>query len=68
MVNVQPMKVFMEPRSIAIIGVSRDTGEDSFNILENIMNHGFSGKVYPVNPSIDQILGVKIYPSVGDIY
>ena len=67
MVNIQPMKVFMEPRSIAIIGVSRDTGEDSFNILENIMNHGFSGKVYPVNPGVDQILGVKIYPSVADI-
>ncbi|KAF0117985.1 MAG: CoA-binding domain-containing protein [bacterium] len=67
MVNIQPMKVFMEPRSIAIIGVSRDTGEDSFNILENIMNHGYSGKVYPVNPCVDQILGVKIYPSIADI-
>ncbi|MFH1626163.1 MAG: CoA-binding protein [Pseudomonadota bacterium] len=67
MSHIEPMKVFMEPRSIALVGVTRNTGEDSFNILENLLNYGFEGKVYPVNPGIDRILGVQGYPSVKDI-
>jgi acetyltransferase len=65
--NIEPIKAFMEPKSIALIGVSRNTGEDSFNILENLLHYGFSGKVFPVNPSADQILGIKSYPNVKDI-
>jgi len=61
------MKRFLEPRSVAIIGVSRATGLASFNILENMINAGFSGRVYPVNPNADEILGIKAYPSVLDI-
>jgi len=67
MTTVEAVKTFMEPRSIALVGVSRTTGEDSFNILENLLNYGFSGEVYPVNPGIDKILGLRSYPSVKDI-
>lgn len=61
------MKRFVEPRSVAIIGVSRATGLGAFNILENMINAGFSGRVYPVNPNADEIMGIKAYPSVLDI-
>lgn len=61
------MKPFMEPRSVALIGISRAIGPDTFNILENIINAGFSGRVYPVNPHADEILGIKVYPSVREI-
>lgn len=64
---VDQMKLFMEPKSLAIIGVSRHTGKNSFNILENFINHGFSGDIYPVNPHSTEILGVKTYPRIKDI-
>ncbi len=61
------MKLFMEPDSVAIIGVSRVTGPVTLNILENLVNAGFLGRVYPVNPNADEILGMKCYRSVLDI-
>ena len=61
------MKSFLEPGSVAIIGISRVTGPGTYNILENMINTGFSGRVYPVNPRADEILGIKAYPSVLDI-
>ncbi len=65
--TIEQMERFVEPRSIAIIGVPRRTGEDAFNILENLLNYGFSGRLYPVNPLIDRILGIKAYSSVKEI-
>jgi len=43
---IDQMRLFMEPRSVTLIGVSRATGEGSFNILENLLRWGFS-KAYP---------------------
>ena len=65
--TVDQMKLFMEPESVALIGVSRQTGLVAWNILENLLNSGYSGKVYPVNPKADEILGKKCYRSVKDI-
>jgi len=61
------MKLFMEPESVVVIGTPRLTGPGSFNILENLVNTDFPGRVYPVNPNADEILGMKCYPSVLDI-
>ncbi len=61
------LKTFVEPSSVALIGVSRRTGEGSFNILENLLNAGFSGRIYPVNPNASEILGIKTYPQIRDI-
>lgn len=61
------MKLFVEPKSIAIIGISRQTGEGTSNILENLIGYGYQGKIYPVNPNTTEILGIKSYPSVTQI-
>jgi acetyltransferase len=63
----EDMKFFMEPTSVALIGVPRRTGKLSLNILENLLEYGFSGKVYPVNPNADQILGIQSYPSLKEV-
>jgi acyl-CoA synthetase (NDP forming) len=65
--TVGQMKLFFEPRSVAILGVSRKTGPGSFNILECLKLHGYPGKIYPVNPNAQEILGVRCYPSVDQI-
>ncbi|HEY3313695.1 MAG TPA: acetate--CoA ligase family protein [Bacillota bacterium] len=61
------MELFFNPKSVAIIGVSRATGEGAFNILDNLVNMGYPGRLYPVNPKADQILGLKCYPSALDL-
>ena len=62
-----PFDVFMAPRSVAVIGVSRKTGEGSFNVIENMKEFGFQGKIYPVNPLASEIMGIKAYKGVLEI-
>ncbi len=57
----------MEPESVALVGLTRETGFTSWNALEHLLRYGYRGKLYPINPAADEILGVKCYPSVKDI-
>ena len=61
------MEIFMAPRSVAVIGATRRTGPGSFNVIENMMAYGYDGKIYPVNPLADRIVGLKTYRDVKDI-
>jgi len=56
-----------EPDSIAIAGASRDPEKAGYLILKNLVETGFKGKVFPVNPKVQEILGLKAYTSVEDI-
>ena len=61
------IKLFMEPKTVAVVGAPRRLGDGS-NIFENLINYyHFSGKVHPVNPKADEIAGIKAYPSVKDV-
>jgi acetyl coenzyme A synthetase (ADP forming)-like protein len=55
------------PRSIAIIGASRQPGNVGHSLLANIIDSRFQGIVYPVNPKAKGILGIKCYGRVTDI-
>jgi acetyltransferase len=55
------------PKSIAVIGASRQPGTVGHSLLANIIGSHIQGIVYPVNPKAKGILGVKAYPSVKDI-
>ncbi len=65
--SLAQMKLFMEPRSIAVVGATRQSGPDSFNIVERLGSHGYRGRVYPVNPRADSIAGIKAYPDVASV-
>ncbi len=54
------------PRSVAVIGASRDPGKVGHAIFRNILE-GFQGVVYPVNPKAQAIRAVRTYPSVLEI-
>jgi acyl-CoA synthetase (NDP forming) len=58
------LKPFFEPESVAVIGASRTPGKLGYNILMNLIDLGFKGKLYPVNPEATEILGLKAYPRV----
>ncbi|UCE12491.1 MAG: CoA-binding protein [Candidatus Heimdallarchaeota archaeon] len=65
-VNQHVLDFFFEPRSIAIIGASSD--EKKYGRL--IFNHfvvPFHGRLYPVNPRVKEIMGIRCYPSVFDL-
>jgi len=55
------------PRSMAIIGASRQPGSVGQSLLANVIDSRYQGIVYPVNPKAKGILGIKSYPSVMDI-
>lgn len=55
------------PDSIAVVGASRDPEKVGHSVLKNILQYGYSGSVYPVNPSTQEIEGLKTYPSVSSI-
>ena len=67
MTSVSQLEPFLEPKSIAVVGANPNTSEQAFNVVENLANCGYQGKVYPVNPNYKKILGKKCYPSVKDI-
>jgi len=55
------------PKSVAIIGASRDEHSIGGRLMRNILGAHFSGTVYPVNPNAASVSSVKAYPTVGDI-
>ncbi len=55
------------PESVAVIGASRTVGKPGYNIVWNLKQHGFKGKIFPVNPNADRILDYTCYPSILDI-
>ena len=61
------IKAIFEPRSVAIIGASRDPDKMGHIITKHMMEGGFKGRIFPVNPKVDEILGLKAYPSIESI-
>ncbi len=55
------------PKSVAVIGASRTPGSIGSRLLRNLIHNGFTGPVYPVNPSADVVNSISAYPSVKDI-
>ena len=58
---------FFKLESIAVIGASRQPGKVGYDTLKNLIDDDFEGKIYPVNPTASNILGLKAYKSVGKI-
>jgi len=56
-----------KPRSIAVIGASRNEKSVGYAILHNLIAGGFTGSIYPVNPKAEEVHGLPCYPSVLDI-
>ena len=57
----------IQPRSVAVIGASRDPRSVGGTVFRNLLNGGFTGPVFPVNPSSGSVGGVLSYATVNDI-
>jgi acyl-CoA synthetase (NDP forming) len=61
-----PEAVF-SPKSVAIVGASANVDSPGHDYLRSILDFGFAGSVYPINPRSDEILGVKAYRALSDV-
>ena len=57
----------MEPHSIAVIGASTDPKKTSGRPIAYLLKHHFKGKIYPVNPRVQEIAGLKCYPDIRSL-
>lgn len=64
---VQQLDPIFKPKSIAIIGASKDFSKWGGMMLNSVLSSEYRGRIYPVNPQAKKISGVKAYPSVLDI-
>jgi acetyl coenzyme A synthetase (ADP forming)-like protein len=62
--TVWDVRPILEPRSIALIGASRQPNSVGYLLLENLLLGGYTGVIYPVNPHAHAIRGIRAYPSV----
>jgi len=64
--EIQDISFFFNPKSVAVIGASRNPGSPGHAIVENLLS-GYIGHIYPINPKAQEILGLKCYPSLKDV-
>lgn len=55
------------PRSIALIGATEDYAKFGGRIFHHLVEHGYAGTIYPINPRRETVLGLQAYPSVRDL-
>jgi acyl-CoA synthetase (NDP forming) len=63
---LEKMRCLLDPRSVAVIGASRSPFKWGSIILKHVLEGGFGGKVYPVNPREEVIMGLRAYPKVPE--
>ncbi len=61
------MKHIFEPGSIAVVGAAREEGKLGNIVLRNLISSGYKGKLYPINPKAEEILGLRCYGALKEI-
>jgi acetyl coenzyme A synthetase (ADP forming)-like protein len=64
---VRDMNRIMKPNAVAVIGASSEEGKIGNSVMKNLINGGYQGEIYPINPSASEIMGRKAYKSVKDV-
>lgn len=67
MASIHPLEEILHPKSIAITGASANPASWGYNYTRFLIDYGFKGEIYPVNPKYQKILGLKVYPSLGEV-
>ncbi len=64
---LETMNRLMRPRAIAVIGASDQPGKIGNSVMRNLVDGGFPGEIYPVNPKASEILGKRVYADVSEL-
>jgi len=57
-------QALLAPSAIALVGASGDAGKNTARPLRFMRKHGYTGRIYPINPSRDEVLGERAYPDL----
>lgn len=58
------LEKLFDPKSIAVIGASRQEGKVGHSVLKNLLQYGYPGKIYPINPKAEEILRTRTYSTI----
>lgn len=58
---------FFDPKSVAVVGASRTKGKVGYEIFSALLNGGFPGGLFPVNPSTEEVQGIKSWPDLKSV-
>ncbi len=61
------LEALFEPRSVAVVGASRDETKVGHLVLDNLIEGGFPGELYPVNPKVEEIHGLRCHASLSEL-
>ncbi|MEV0596122.1 acetate--CoA ligase family protein [Nonomuraea cavernae] len=61
------MNRIFKPRSVAVIGASAEEGKIGNSVMRNLINGGYQGRIFPINPKAPEIMGLPAYKSVSDV-
>ncbi len=61
------LDALFKPKAVAVIGASAKELHIGNRVIKNLLDFGFKGPIYPINPSAAEIRGVKAYPSILDV-
>jgi acetyl coenzyme A synthetase (ADP forming)-like protein len=64
---VRQMNRIMKPQAVAVIGASSEDGKIGNSVMKNLINGGYQGKIYPIHPKAEEIMGMQAYKSVKDV-
>lgn len=59
------LNALLSPEAIAVVGASRKPHKVGHEIVANLINAKFEGRIVPVNPTADEILGLRCYPNAA---
>lgn len=65
--RIKHLDALFNPKTIAFIGASEETSKWGFIVFNSILRGGWPGRIFPVNPGRETVLGLKAYDSVKDI-
>lgn len=65
--SIEGIRFLFEPKSVAIVGVSRNPIKFGSIILHNLLELGYQGKIFPINPYASEIRGLNCFPSIKEI-
>jgi acetyl coenzyme A synthetase (ADP forming)-like protein len=61
------LNALLRPETIAVVGASSVPGKIGYTVLDNLIKCGYQGKIYPINPTATEILGLKVFPNIIEV-
>ncbi|MDY6856758.1 MAG: CoA-binding protein [Thermodesulfobacteriota bacterium] len=66
-ISANPLEFIFQPRSIAVIGASADPRSLGYHFVRHLIDYGYRGKIYPINPKLKEAFNITVYPNLGEV-